>query len=89
MHVYAILPFYMQVMNYPYDAIMDMCSKANPLVKNLGFDYIIFIVVPMNIIKNTIVLVLTYFVHKGIHKALRWEKPVQNEEPEVIDVEAK
>jgi hypothetical protein len=43
----------------------------------------------MNIIKNTIVLVLTYFVYKGIHKSLRWEKPVQNEEPEVIDVEAK
>ena len=89
MNVYAILPFYMQVMNYPYDAIMDMCSKANPLVKNLGFDYVIFIVVPMNIIKNTIVLVLTYFVYKGIHKTLRWEKPEEKAEPEVIDVEAK
>ena len=89
MNVYAILPFYMQVMNYPYDAIMDMCSKANPLVKNLGFDYVIFIVVPMNIIKNTIVLVLTYFVYKGIHKSRRWEKPEEKEEPEVVDVEAK
>ena len=89
MNVYAILPFYMQVMNYPYDAIMDMCSKANPLVKNLGFDYVIFIVVPMNIIKNTIVLVLTYFVYKGIHKSLRWEKPEEKEDLEVVDVEAK
>lgn len=89
MNVFAILPFYMQVMNYPYDVIMDMCSEANPLVKNLGFDYVMFVVVPLNVIKNTIVLVITFFVYKGIHKALRWEKPVQTEEPEVIDVEAK
>ena len=89
MNVYAILPFYMQVMNYPYDVIMDMCSKANPLVKNLDIDYVMFIVVPMNIIKNSIVLVLTYFVYKGIHKTLRWEKPGQKEELEVVDVEAK
>ncbi|MBO4737149.1 MAG: ECF transporter S component [Bacilli bacterium] len=89
MNVYAILPFYMQVMNYPYDVIMNMCSEANPLVKNLGLDFVLWVVVPLNVIKNTIVLVLTYFIYKGIHKSLRWEKPEQKEELEVVDVEAK
>lgn len=89
MNVYAILPFYMQVMNYPYDVIMNMCTEANPLVKNLGLDYVLWVVVPLNVIKNTIVLVLTYFIYKGIHKSLRWEKPEQKEELEVVDVEAK
>ena len=89
MNVYAILPFYMQVMNYPYDAILNMCAEANPLVKNLGLDYVLWVVVPLNVIKNTIVLVLTFFVYKGIHKALRWEKSEQKEELEVVDAEAK
>jgi hypothetical protein len=48
-----------------------------------------WVVVPLNVIKNTIVLVVTFFVYKGIHKALRWEKPEQKEELEVVDVEAK
>lgn len=88
MNVYAILPFYMQVMNFPYDRILEMCAEVNPLVKNLEFDYVMFVVVPLNVIKNTIVLVVTFFVYKGIHKALRWEKPGQKEELEVIDAEA-
>ena len=33
--------------------------------------------------------IVTFFVYKGIHKALRWEKPAQKEELEVVDVEAK
>ena len=89
MNVYAILPFYMQVMNMSYETILGFCSDANALVKNLEFDYVMWIVVPLNVIKNTIVLVVTFFVYKGIHKALRWEKPEQKEELEVLDVEAK
>jgi riboflavin transporter FmnP len=84
----------MQVMSqtspyYDYEHILGACAEANPLVKNLDLDYALFIVLPLNLIKNTAVLIVTFFVYKGIHKALRWEKPVQNEEPEVIDVEAK
>lgn len=94
LNVYAILPFYMQVMSqtspyYDYEHILGACAEANPLVKNLDLDYALFIVLPLNLIKNTAVLIVTFFVYKGIHKALRWEKPVQNEESEVIDVEAK
>ena len=93
LNVYAILPFYMQVMSqsspyYDYEHILEACAAANPLVKNLDLDYALFIVLPLNLIKNTAVLIVTFFVYKGIHKALRWEKPVQKEEPEVIDAEA-
>ena len=89
LNVYAILPFYMQVMGMSYETILGMCAKANPMVTNLDFDYAMFVVVPLNLIKNTAVLLVTFFVYKGIHKALRWEKPAQEEEPDVIDVEAK
>lgn len=88
MNVYAMLPFYMQVMGLDYDTILDWCAKANPLVQNLGLDYVMWVVVPLNVIKNTIVLLLTFFIYKGIHKSLRWEKPDPTEGLEVVDIEA-
>lgn len=73
LNIYAILPFYMFVMGFSYDALLAMCQAANPAVKELGWTYGIYFVVPLNVIKNAIVLAVTFLIYRYTHKLLRFE----------------
>lgn len=90
LNVYAMLPFYIQVMGMTPEMILSLCQKANPAIQNIEWDYALFAVLPMNLMKDAIVIVITFFIYRNIRKVLHWEekKPVQ-EESEIIEVEAK
>lgn len=74
-NIYIMLPFYMNVMGLPYDLILGWCQAANPNVTNLEWGYGLLCVLPLNLIKDAIVIVVTFFVYRHIHTFLRFEKP--------------
>ncbi|MCQ2797921.1 MAG: ECF transporter S component [Bacilli bacterium] len=78
LNIYVMLPFYMSVMGLPEAAIKGMCMAANPAIINSLPDwkwgYGLLAVVPLNVIKDSIVIVVTFIVYRSIHKLLRFEK---------------
>lgn len=80
MNVYAILPFYIQVMGMTEDMILGMCQKANPSITDIQWSYAFLAVMPLNLIKDAIVIVVTFVIYRGIHKTLRWETPESQEQ---------
>ncbi len=78
LNVYVMLPFYMYVMGLQESAIKGMCMAANPAILQLLPDwkwgYGLLAVVPLNLIKDSIVIVVTFIVYRSIHKLLRFEK---------------
>jgi len=78
LNVYVMLPFYMTVMGLPEAAIKGMCQAANPailtLVPDWKWGYGLLAVVPLNAIKDAVVIAVTFVVYRSIHKLLRYEK---------------
>ncbi len=72
-NVYWILPFYMNVMGFPAEALLEMCQKAVPAITDLKWSYAFLGVMPLNIIKDVAVFLLTFLVYRTIRKALHWE----------------
>lgn len=74
MNVYAMLPFYMYVMGFTEEALLGMCQAANPAITNLGWPYAFLAVLPLNVIKDAIVIVVTFLVYRSLHVFLRYQK---------------
>ena len=62
-NLYIILPFYTKIM--PIDAILKMCAQVNPLITSVN-SYVLYAVVPFNILKGAILTVVTLLVHKRL-----------------------
>ena len=62
-NLYLILPFYSKIM--PLDAIFKLCAQINPIVTNMN-TYIIYGVVPFNLLKGSIITVITLLVYKRL-----------------------
>ncbi|MFA5480784.1 MAG: ECF transporter S component [Bacilli bacterium] len=67
-NVYIMIPFYMFVMGFPEQAILGMAQAANPAVTDIGWSLGFLAIVPFNIIKNIMVIILTFLVYKSIHR---------------------
>jgi len=67
-NVYLIIPFYMFVMGFPEAAILGMAQAANPAVTDIGWSLGLLAIVPFNIIKNAMVVAMTFLVYKSIHR---------------------
>jgi len=75
LNVYLVLPFYMNVMGLPYENLLALCKIANPNVMDLGWTYGLYCVIPLNLIKDAIVLVITFFIYRHIHVLLHLQNP--------------
>ncbi len=69
-NVYVFLPFYMNAIGLSYEQILALCQLANKNVTSLGWPYVLFCVLPLNLIKNACVIVLTFFVYRHLHTYL-------------------
>lgn len=56
-----LIPFYSTIM--PMESIFAICGKINPLIHDLN-SYIIFGVIPFNMLKGIIISALTFLVYK-------------------------
>ncbi|MCI2111772.1 MAG: ECF transporter S component [Bacilli bacterium] len=75
MNVYAMLPFYIYVMGFTKEGLLALCQLANPAITDLGWTYAAFAVVPLNLIKDAAVIVMTFIVYRSIHKLLHFDHP--------------
>lgn len=60
---YILLPFYGFAFGMSIKEIIEICQQFNPTIKNL-WGYIFFAVVPFNLIKSTLVGILTLILYK-------------------------
>ena len=67
-NIYIMIPFYMEVMQFPKEAILSLMQKANPNIVDIGWTYGLLAVLPFNLIKDASVLVLTIFNYKSMHR---------------------
>ncbi len=74
MNIYVMLPFYMFVMGFPEGALLSLCQAANPKITSLGWPYGIYAVLPLNAMKDAIVIIVTFIIYRYIHVLLRFEK---------------
>lgn len=74
MNIYVMLPFYMFVMGFPKEALLSMCQAANPNITSLGWPYGLMAVLPLNLMKDAIVIAVTFIIYRYIHVLLRFEK---------------
>jgi len=79
MNIYVMLPFYEQVMGLSEEAILSMCQAVNANINNLTLDYALLAVLPLNAIKNSAVLLVTFIIYRSVRKPLHWEKEKPNQ----------
>ena len=68
-NVYVMVPFYSAFYNMPLEALEGMCSKIIPAVSgdNWVWMYALCMVAPMNLIKDTIVVIAVLLLYKRLH----------------------
>ena len=72
-----ILPFYANVMNFPLEAIWEMCQSVNPYIK--GMETYLFIgVLPFNLIKCSIITCVTMLVYKKLSVFIKSKQALVN-----------
>ena len=84
LNIFVLVPFYEFFYGMDDAALLSVCQKVNPAIQDLGWTYSLFAVLPLNAIKDSIVLVVVFFVYKALHKYLRlsWKKEKIVEEVE-------
>ena len=64
-----LLPKFAQLYGMPLDSIIEMGSAINPAINSVS-TLVIFAVVPMNLLKGTVVSVITILVYKKLSPVL-------------------
>lgn len=65
---YILLPFYAKAY-MPMEQIIELCAKINPLIKD-KLTYVIYGVLPFNVIKGAVISVLTALIYKTISRII-------------------
>jgi riboflavin transporter FmnP len=79
LNIYMMLPFYMYVIGLPYESILAMCQAVNSNVKDLGWGYGLYCVLPLNAIKDASVIIVTFLVYRSVHILLHFDKKTVNQ----------
>ncbi|MCR5332624.1 MAG: ECF transporter S component [Bacilli bacterium] len=69
-NVYAMVPFYMYMYGLDSNALLGFCKLANPKITNVQWSYAFLAVLPFNLMKDAIVMIVTFLVYKNIHRYL-------------------
>ena len=56
------------------ESLLAMCQAANPNITDLGWPYAFFAVLPLNLIKDAIVIAATFLVYRSLHVFLRYQR---------------
>jgi riboflavin transporter FmnP len=73
-NVFVMIPFYMMVMNYPEALLLQLMQKAMPFITDVKWSYAVAAVLPFNLLKDALVIVITFIVYHYIHRFLRMKK---------------
>ena len=67
---FLILDFYIFMMGWPKQLILNMCKAANPKITSLGWTFFFYVGLPFNAMKDGIVVVITILLYKRLHKII-------------------
>ena len=67
MNVYVMVPFYGFMFGLSEEALLNICQNANPNIQDVKWSYGLLAVLPFNAIKDTAVIIVTFFVYKPLH----------------------
>lgn len=69
-NLYLIFPAYIKLYGMNWDGIIEICTAANPMIKDIP-TFIAFSVIPFNVISRTVSSVITILVYKKISVPLK------------------
>ena len=69
-NLYLIFPAYMKLSNTNWDGIIEICTAANPMIKNIP-TFVAFSVIPFNVISRLASSVIAILVYKKISVPLK------------------
>ena len=72
-NVYVMIPFYCNVMNYPVDRLLKLMQTAMPAITDVEWSYAFIAVLPFNLLKDAIVIAVTFVLYRSLHVFLRFE----------------
>jgi riboflavin transporter len=72
LNVYVMLPFYIFVMGFSKEGLLAVCQLANPAITDLGWTYVLYAILPLNLIKDAVVIAVTFVVYRSIHGLIRF-----------------
>lgn len=72
-NVYLMIPFYCNVMNYPVDSLLRLMKLAMPAINDVEWSYAFIAVLPFNLLKDAIVIAVTFVLYRSLHVFLRFE----------------
>lgn len=86
MNVYFMVPFYSMFYGMPLSALEGMCNKIMPSIQgeNWVWLYASYMVAPMNLIKDAIVIVAVLLLYKRLHILINRIGEENNRNQEVI-----
>ena len=81
-NVYVMVPFYMFVFGLSEEALLGICQKVMPAITDIKWSYAFIAVLPFNLIKDAVVVIVTLLVYKPLRKVInrvaeKNEKPAQ------------
>lgn len=73
-NVYVMVPFYMSVYGLSSEALLGIMRVAMPAISDIQWSYAFIAVLPFNLIKDAIVILVTFLVYRSLHLQLRFAK---------------
>ncbi len=74
LNVYAMIPFYMFMFNMSENTLLSVMRAAVPAIRDIGWSYALLAVLPFNLLKDGIVIALTFVIYRSLHVYLRFKK---------------
>ncbi|HWP80476.1 MAG TPA: ECF transporter S component [Candidatus Acidoferrum sp.] len=68
-NIYILIPFYSTVMLMPLEQIWAACAAVNPVIVDLN-TYILYGVIPFNILKYALISIITIVIYKPISRII-------------------
>ena len=63
---FVMLDAYSVLYHLPKTAILGMCQKINPAIKDLGLPFLFMVALPFNALKDVIVVFVTFLLYKRL-----------------------
>lgn len=65
---FVILKFYIFVMGWSEDFILQACQLVNPMITDLKWPFFFIVALPFNLLKDVIVVIVTMILYKRLHR---------------------
>lgn len=69
-NVYLMIPFYTFVMGWSSEYLLKVCQLANPSITDIGWSYGFYAILPFNLLKDALVIIVTILVYSKLKQII-------------------